>query len=184
MISKSLRSLKLFNVRCLVGFDSSDVLREHHDCQVLIEGGKISKIGQDLAEADLELDTEHGLVTPGFVDPHTHIFPPNDRSNEFAMRVNKSYQEIAAAGGGILSSVRAARESSFEEIYERNRRSVERFVRQGTTTVEIKSGYGLTTESEIKQLQVLNKLREEFKDVIEIVPTFLGAHAFPPEFKD
>ena len=124
------------------------------------------------------------MVTPGFVDPHTHIFPPNDRSNEFAMRVTKTYQEIAAAGGGILSSVRAAKESSFEEIYERNRRSVERFLRQGTTTVEIKSGYGLTTESEIKQLQVINKLKEDYKDSIEIVPTFLGAHAFPPEYKE
>ncbi len=80
--------------------------------------------------------------------------------------------------------MRACRESSFDEIYERNRRSVERFIRQGTLTVEIKSGYGLTTESEIKQLQVINKLKEEYKDYIEIVPTFLGAHAFPPEFKE
>jgi imidazolonepropionase len=153
---------------------------------MLIEEGKIRKIGANLDQYDAEytLDTEHAMVTPGFIDPHTHIFPPNDRSNEFAMRVTKTYQEIAAAGGGILSSVKACRQSTFEELYERNKRSIERFIRLGTTTVEIKSGYGLTTESEIKQLQVINQLKEDYKDMIEIVPTFLGAHAFPPEYKE
>lgn len=92
------------------------------------------------------------MVTPGFIDPHTHLFPPKDRANEFSMRVNKTYQEIAAAGGGILSSVKAMREASFDEIYERNKFSVISFLKQGTTTVEIKTGYGLDTESEIKQL--------------------------------
>lgn len=129
------------------------------------------------------MDCTDKLVTPAFVDPHTHMFPPNDRSNEFSMRVTKSYQEIAAAGGGILSSVKACREASEEELYQRNKRSVERFLEQGTLTVEMKTGYGLDTLNELKQLSVIQRLQQEFSDSIDIVPTFLGAHAFPPEYK-
>ena len=126
---------------------------------------------------------DEGLVTPSFVDPHTHIFPPRDRANEFAMRVTKTYQEIAAAGGGILSSVISCREASEDQIYERNREVMESFIRQGTLTVEVKSGYGLDTESELKLLRVIQRLKTDMKDRIEVVPTFLGAHAFPAEYK-
>ena len=102
------------------------------------------------------MDCKGGLITPGFVDPHTHIFPPKDRSNEFAMRVNKTYQEIAAAGGGIVSSVAACRKSNFDELYIKNEKNVRRFIEFGTTTLEMKSGYGLDLETEILLLEVLN----------------------------
>jgi imidazolonepropionase len=95
------------------------------------------------------LDAEGALITPGFIDPHTHIFPPKDRADEFAMRVNKSYQEIAEGGGGILSSVRACRGATFEQLMEVNERNVQRFIAHGTTTLEMKSGYGLNLETEL-----------------------------------
>lgn len=117
------------------------------------------------------------------MDPHTHIFPHKDRANEFAMRVTKTYQEIAEAGGGILSSVKSSREATFDQIYERNERNLKRFLSHGTTTVEIKSGYGLNLETEILLLEVIKKLRKNYKNVIDIVPTFLGAHAFPAEYR-
>ena len=129
------------------------------------------------------MDCKKGLITPGFVDPHTHIFPPKDRSNEFAMRVNKTYQEIAEAGGGIVSSVAACRKSNFDELYIKNEKNVRRFIELGTTTLEMKSGYGLDLETEILLLEVINKLKKNFSKYIEIIPTFLGAHAIPPEYK-
>ncbi len=176
--------IRLTNINKLVGFRRDGTFFEQRDCEVLIKDGHIESIGKDLSDEKAEVvDTKRALVTPGFVDPHTHIFPPKDRANEFALRAVKSYEEIAASGGGILSSVRACREGSFDEIYEVNRKNVQRFIAHGTTTLEMKSGYGLDTPTEIKLLKVIEKLREEFAQEIEIVPTFLGAHAFPPEYK-
>jgi len=100
------------------------------------------------------------------------------------LRVNQSYQEIAENGGGILSSVKACREASYEQIYEVNERNIKRFIALGTLTLEMKSGYGLNLETEIKLLKVINDLKKKYKKYIDIVPTFLGAHAFPLEYKD
>lgn len=181
------RITKLANVRQVVGFDSKDQLVRHQNVDVFIRFGKIHKIGSNIPEeeikADKVVDTKGALVTPGFVDPHTHIFPPQDRSDEFCQRVNLSYEEIAAAGGGIKSSVKACRESTFEKIFEVNERNIQRFIAQGTTTLEMKSGYGLNLDTEIMLLKVINELKKKYAKQIEIVPTFLGAHDIPPEFQ-
>ena len=129
------------------------------------------------------IDTQGALVTPAFVDPHTHLFPTKDRSHEFSLRATKTYEEIAAAGGGIKSSVAACREATFDEIYKVNEQIVKRFIAQGTLTLEIKSGYGLNTETEIKLLKVIQALKTNYKKYVDIVPTFMGAHDIPLEFK-
>ena len=182
--AKPAKTLKLINIKSLVGFKRDDTLLELNNCQMLIKNGKIDTISvEDIPDpCEMVLDTHGALVTPGFVDPHTHIFPPKDRANEFTMRVNKTYQQIAAAGGGIQSSVNACRDASFEELFNVNERNVKRFIAHGTTTLEIKSGYGLNLQCEIQLLRVINKLKKKYAKEIEIVPTFLGAHAYPKEY--
>ena len=123
------------------------------------------------------------MITPGFIDAHTHLFPPIDRANEFSLRSIKSYKEIASEGGGILSTVRSFRNASLNDIIHANQPILEQFFSQGTTTIEIKSGYGLTTKDEIKSLQAIQSLQEEYKSKLTIIPTFMGAHAIPIEYK-
>ena len=124
----------------------------------------------------------HGMaVIPGFVDPHTHLVWAGDRAAEFEMRLQgKSYMEIMNAGGGIASTVKATRGASFEELLAQTRRRAKGMLRFGTTTAEAKSGYGLELDAELTQLKVLLALDKE--GPLEIVPTFLGAHAIPPEY--
>ncbi len=129
------------------------------------------------------IDCSGKTVLPGFVDSHTHIVFAGDRAHEFAMRLRgASYQEIAAAGGGILSTMRAVRSSSLEQIVERCRPLVQSAFRHGSTTIEAKSGYGLDTESELKLLEAIARLGQEESPTL--VPTFLGAHDMPPEHRD
>jgi len=119
---------------------------------------------------------------PGFVDPHTHLVWVGDRAAEFEMRLEgRTYLEILAAGGGILSTVRATRAASLEKIKSETRERAEMILKLGTTTAEAKTGYGLEAASELLQLQALLELNAE--GPLEIVPTWLGAHAIPPEFK-
>jgi imidazolonepropionase len=157
------------------------------DCEITITNGKIisyDKIDSSPSSSSVTiLDAQQTLITPGFVDAHTHLFPPIDRANEFALRSIKSYQEIAAAGGGILSTVRSFRQASLEQIIETNIPILEQFFAQGTTTLEIKSGYGLSTSEEIKSLQAIQKLQKIFENKLTIIPTFMGAHAIPQEYK-
>src|SRR6267142_6904256 len=113
---------------------------------------------------------------PGFVDAHTHPVFGGTRANEFEERTaGTTYQEIAARGGGIQSTVRATRAASLDQLVDIGKRYADWFLRGGTTTVEAKSGYGLSVEDEIKILQVVRRLNK--KTPIEFVPTFLGAHA-------
>jgi imidazolonepropionase len=129
------------------------------------------------------LDAGGRLVTPGLVDPHTHAVYPATREGEFAMRVEgRSYEEIAESGGGIRSSVRALRRISPEELGARGRATLDRMMEYGTTTVEVKSGYGLSVEAEMKQLGVVAGLAESHP--ADVVATFLGAHEFPDEWRD
>ncbi len=122
------------------------------------------------------------LMTPGLVDPHTHPIFYTTRENEFEMRIQgKTYQEIAAAGGGIRSSVRAVRQASQAELIEAALPRLNRFLENGVTTIEAKSGYGLSLQDEIKSLQVIKQLNQLHS--IELVPTFLGAHEIPDEFR-
>ena len=156
---------------------------------VLLDGERISWIGRmeqlsmsSLNEMDV-LDCLDKVVVPGFVDPHTHLLFAGSRDEEFAMRsAGATYREIAEGGGGILSTVRQVRASTKKELKKQARRHLGGMLRHGTTTVEIKSGYGLDTETEIRMLEAINELKAE--EVISIVATFLGAHAVPPEYAD
>lgn len=144
----------------------------------------VPKDGPALGDCDENFDARGALITPGFVDAHTHLFPPVDRADEFALRSVKSYQEIAAEGGGILSSVKAIRSASMEDIVEANKPLLAQFFAQGTTTVEVKSGYGLSLDDELKCLRAIQELQRNFADKLTIVPTFMGAHAIPKEYKE
>ncbi|MCT7655069.1 imidazolonepropionase [Oceanimonas sp. NS1] len=129
------------------------------------------------------IDAEGRVLTPGLVDCHTHLVFGGSRAGEFEARLEgKSYEEIARAGGGILSTVRATREASEEELYLAALPRLEALMSDGVTTVEIKSGYGLTVEDELKMLRVARRLGRERP--VRVITTLLGAHALPPEYKD
>src|SRR5437660_3267018 len=129
------------------------------------------------------VDAHGGAVVPGFVDAHTHVVFAGDRRDELRRRLaGATYAEIAAAGGGIVSTVRATRAASEETLAADTRRRLDEMLRCGTTTCEIKSGYGLTTESELKLLRVIAAI--EATQPIELVPTFMGAHEIPIELRE
>ncbi|NJD60639.1 MAG: imidazolonepropionase [Anaerolineae bacterium] len=158
------------------------------DGAVLFRDNKILAVGTsgDLRQAYPQEETLSAggqVVMPGFVDPHTHLLWVGDRAAEFEMRLQgKSYLEILAAGGGILSTVRITREASLETLLEQTRPRIREMLAHGTTTAEAKTGYGLQTETELRMLQALLLLDAE--GPLELAPTFLGAHAIPPEYKD
>ena len=158
------------------------------DGAVLIQDEKIAAVGptDELRVAYPEepaLDASGKVVMPGFVDPHTHAIWAGDRSAEFEMRLQgKSYLEILAAGGGILSTVRATRSGSFVKMVAETRLRLWSMFAHGTTTAEVKTGYGLRTAAELRMLQALLALDKE--GPLEIAPTFLGAHAIAPEYKN
>ena len=129
------------------------------------------------------ISLEGKTVLPGLVECHTHTAFAGSRADEFRQKLaGVSYEEIANAGGGINSTVKAVRNASFEELVKLIKPRIDHFISQGITTLEIKSGYGLDFENEIKLLQVINYFNEIYE--IDIIPTFLGAHTFPPEFKN
>jgi len=133
--------------------------------------------------ADTIMDASQKVVMPGFVDPHTHPIFVKTRENELEMRLQgKSYKEISQTGGGIRASIQDVRNASLEELVDLGVRRINKMLTMGTTTIEAKSGYGLTTESEIKMLNAI-KMINEMSDM-EIIPTFLGAHEYPEEYKD
>jgi len=129
------------------------------------------------------IDAEDKNIYPCFVDAHTHIVYAGNREKEFEWRLQgMSYQEIAQRGGGILNSAQLLRQTSEEELFEAAKRRIELMIRMGTGAIEIKSGYGLNVESELKMLRVIQRLKKHFS--IPIKSTFLGAHAIPLEYKD
>ena len=128
------------------------------------------------------INVEGKTIFPGFVECHTHTAFAGSRADEFRQKLaGISYEEIAKADGGISSTVKAVRKASFEDLVNIIKPRIDHFISQGITTLEIKSGYGLDFENEIKLLQVINYFNEIYE--IDIIPTFLGAHTFPPEFK-
>ncbi|MGD1044139.1 MAG: imidazolonepropionase [Bacteroidota bacterium] len=156
---------------------------------VLIENGLFKWIGRNAEFAQTVdenidvIDASDLVGLPGFVDSHTHLLFAGTREDEFAMRAEgKTYQEIAQAGGGILGTVRATRTATKKELKRHTRQHLDTMLTEGTTTVEIKSGYGLNEKDEIKILEAINELTDEC--LMDIVPTFLGAHTIPPEFKN
>ncbi|MFS8513510.1 MAG: imidazolonepropionase [Planifilum fulgidum] len=162
------------------------------DGSVWIEDGKIQFIGRDidvvtqvksrLAEAE-QVDATGKVVTPGLVDPHTHIVFAGSRENEFEMRLGgATYMDIMNAGGGIHSTTEATREASEEQLYEETRPRLDRFLQHGVTSVEAKSGYGLSLEHELKQLEVARELNRNHP--VDVVSTFMGAHAVPVAYRE
>lgn len=154
---------------------------------LLIEDNLISDFGkmEDLPQiADAQIiDAIGKTVLPTWCDSHTHIVYAGNRVQEFVDRINGlSYEEIANRGGGILNSAKKLNETSEEELYEQSKQRLEEVMKQGSGAVEIKSGYGLTVEGELKMLRVIKKLKENYPAAIKA--TFLGAHAFPTEFKE
>lgn len=156
------------------------------DGAVLIQDEYIAEVGPsaELRAAhpgEPALDAGGKVVMPGFIDPHTHAIWAGDRSAEFEMRLQgKTYLEILAEGGGIISTVRATRSGSLEEMIAGTRTRLKSMFNFGTTTAEAKTGYGLRTAAELRMLQALLTLDKE--GPLEIAPTFLGAHAIPPEY--
>jgi imidazolonepropionase len=154
---------------------------KHH--QILIEDGKIIQIAKEVSGAEIEIDADNALITPGFIDSHTHPIFYGNRGKEFGMRVGgMSYEEIAKNGGGIVSSLNGVRNASEDELFEYCLNHCNFFLDYGTTTIEAKSGYGLTLEDELKSLRIIKKINEE--SPLDLIPTFMGAHDFPPELKD
>lgn len=132
--------------------------------------------------ADDVIDARGQVVCPGFVDPHTHIVYADDRLNEFELKIKGAeYLDILAAGGGILSTVKATRAATIDELVEHATRRLDKMLRCGTTTCEVKTGYGLEIEAELKMLAAIEVLDKDH--AIDLVPTFLAAHTIPPEFK-
>ncbi len=178
-------SLLIKNIgELLTGKDGS--LEVRNDQELIIVNGKIDSVGRrgELSvEADETIDANGSLMTPGLIDPHTHLVFYGTREDEFEMRIEgKSYMEIAEAGGGIRKSVRMLREATEDELVEHSLPFLESMLSHGTTTVEVKSGYGLSLKDELKSLRAIKWLNEMSK--IDIVPTFLGAHEFPDEYRE
>lgn len=161
------------------------------DGSVWIEDGKIAAVGttaeleriyrERAGEAEV-VDATGKLVTPGLVDPHTHVVYGGSREREFEMRLEgATYMDIMNAGGGIHATTRMTREATEEELIEQTTRRLDSFLKHGVTTVEGKSGYGLDLETELKQLRAMKRLNESHP--IDLVPTFMAAHAVPQEYK-
>lgn len=149
---------------------------------VINDFGKMSSLVQDTVPRNI-IDASGKFLFPSFCDPHTHIVYAGSREQEFIDRLTGlSYTEIAERGGGILNSARKLAEASEEQLYQEAMVRINEIIRMGTGAVEIKSGYGLTTESELKMLRVIRRIRES--SLIEVKSTFLGAHALPSEYRE
>ena len=163
----------------------------------LIDGGAVASSGERIVwvgpsahlDAEVELAAEGRrlsargrIVLPGFVDSHTHLIFAGSRAHEYALRARgATYQEIAAAGGGILSTVKATRAASLDELVSLAKSRLDLMLAHGTTTAEAKSGYGVTTSDELKMLEAIRKLDTEH--AMDVIPNFCGAHEAPPEFR-
>jgi imidazolonepropionase len=153
-----------------------------------VKDGTIAAVGSTsqitkVYKAENIVNASGKTVMPGFIDPHTHLVFAGSREDEFQMRVEGApYMEILDAGGGILKTVKETRRASVEKLVENGTETLNTMLEHGTTTVEAKSGYGLTTKDELKILEAIQRLNE--MHTVDLVPTFLGAHAVPPEFSN
>lgn len=180
------------NIKELVTVDESRITADNplgiiRDGAVAIQDGKITWVGKTSelsSTGNAKLISANGaIVTPGLIDSHTHPVFAGNRAHEFEMRLQgKSYLEIAEAGGGIACTVESTRNATEEELYQLAKPRLERMVTFGVTTVEAKSGYGLNWDSELKSLNVINRLKNELP--MGVVTTYMGAHDIPPEYKD
>ena len=152
---------------------------------IAVRDGRIAWIGRDADAPDCAetVDCEGRWITPGLIDPHTHLVYGGDRAREFELRLaGASYEEIARAGGGIVSTMTATRGASEDDLVAQALPRLDALIAEGATTVEVKSGYGLSLEHELKALRAARRLAEARP--VAITTTFLGAHALPPEFRD
>lgn len=154
---------------------------------LLVEEGIIADFGEMRTYADIQadevIDCTGRVILPAWCDSHTHIVYAGNRESEFVDRINGlSYEDIASRGGGILNSAKKLQQTAEDELYEQSKVRLEEIIAMGTGAVEIKSGYGLTAESELKMLRVIKRLKENYQ--VEIKATFLGAHAIPLEYKN
>ncbi|MDP1726413.1 MAG: imidazolonepropionase [Bacteroidota bacterium] len=195
-----MHSLLLKNIKSLCGIDESGRLKKAgaemaeldtiENAWLLIKDGLIADYGS-MEEVDSQWTLDHGLssidcsgkfVLPCFIDSHTHLVFANTREDEFVMRIKgKTYEEIAEAGGGILNSARKLQAMHEDELFENALKRLNEVIAYGTGAIEIKSGYGLTVDDELKMLRVIRRLKEV--SPIPIKATFLGAHAFPAAYK-
>ncbi len=169
------------------GAEMKDI-KVYENQSILVEDGIIKGIGNNpewekLVPADKQIDASGKAVLPGFVDSHTHLVFGGYRPDEFLWRMSgMSYMEIMERGGGILNTMKATREASLDELVDHSMDFLNKMLTMGVTAVEAKSGYGQDHDTEIKQMEVVQKLNE--LQPMEVVSTFLGAHAVPPEYKD
>ncbi|REH48951.1 imidazolonepropionase [Tenacibaculum gallaicum] len=165
---------------------SMNILPTIKNAFLLVENGIITDYGsmkKAPTSADKTVDCTGKMMLPTWCDSHTHIVYAGNREQEFVDRINGlSYEEIANRGGGIVNSAKKLQETSEEELYQQSAKRLEEVIALGTGAVEIKSGYGLTVDAELKMLRVIKKLRENYN--IPVKATFLGAHAFPTEYKN
>lgn len=185
---KELVPVRTNGAPCLVGNRMRE-LGTLHDASIVVRDGIIRWVGPSrdlptgIADDLHQLDASDCVALPGFVDSHTHLVFAGSRDEEFAMRsAGMTYQEIASRGGGILRSVAATRAATKKELKRSASRFLDALLRHGTTTVEIKSGYGLDPESETKMMEVITDLASEH--FLTVIRTFLGAHAIPPEHRE
>lgn len=187
LIDSQDKSLLIHNVNIAPlskGIADDDLL---YSASIAIENGDIAWLGKgkppEQYSSFKQIDGNNQWLLPAFIDCHTHLVFAGSRAHEFEMRLTgKSYEEIAKAGGGIVSTVRATREASEQELYELTTKRALKWLTQGVATIEIKSGYGLDTESELKMLRVARRIGRD--NAIDVATTFLGAHALPPEYKE
>ena len=172
----------LKNVGCLFTWDSiKKCIHHQYNIEILIEDGIIIDMGPSIEKGNHSIDCNYKLVTPGFIDSHTHPVFFQGREEEYVQRLSGiSYQEIAKKGGGIQSSVEGVRNATIDTLVDKVHLRMDRFLQNGTTTVEAKSGYGLSTDSELKSLEVIQRVSQNHSN--DIIPTYMGAHAFPPEY--
>lgn len=192
-------ALLITNIGTLAGLHPKEILRLRgpqmrvlpalENAWLLCEEGKISDFGtmaqlpEVLPNQLMTHDAKGGCVLPSWCDSHTHIVFAASREEEFVMKIDgKSYEDIAAAGGGILNSARKLQLTSEDALYDSAAQRLSDMIRQGTGAVEIKSGYGLSTDSELKMLRVIRRLKNTFP--IPVKASFLAAHAYPPEYKN
>lgn len=183
---KQLVQVRETHVEMVSGADMN-TLPVLENAYLLIEKDLILDFGlmKDLPEIEIQnvIDATGKVVMPTWVDSHTHIVYAGNRVQEFVDRINGlSYEEIANRGGGILNSAKLLNETSEEDLYNQSKARLEEVISQGTGAVEIKSGYGLTLEGELKMLRVIKRLKQDY--ALPIKATFLGAHAFPTEYKE
>ena len=172
------------NIKRGEDFKDIGVLTDH---AIIVENDRIKDIVPNTSiknpsKYDI-IDVQDKVVLPGLVECHTHSAFAGSRADEFKLKLQgKTYEQIARSGGGIITTVNAVRNSTFNELVKLLIPRIQYFISQGITTLEIKSGYGLDLENELKLLEVINKMKSFF--TIDIIPTFLGAHTYPPEFKE